>query len=324
MIILIYGATGYTGGLVVAAARARGVPVVTGGRSGDVERRFPVDAPELHGVTAVLSCAGPFTRTAAPLARACMAAGVHYLDLAGEVAEHEAVRALDGEAAARGVMLMPGVGFGVVPTECAAALAVRELPSATKVTVAFETVGGASRGTLDTLFAALATPGFARRGGVLVEDTPAARVLDLDLGGGVVRVASNPHRADLVSIHAATGVPDIETYAAFPAPVRALMRSRLRHAKIVRGAIGALVARAPAGPSDAERARGHTRVLAIAEDGARRAEVRLRGPEAYDFTARVAVAAIERISEAKPGFQAPSQVFGPDFVSSIEGVEVVT
>lgn len=62
----------------------------------------------------------PFSRTAPSLARACADRGVRYLDLAGEWPEIAATAALDERARASGAMLMPGVGFGVVPTDCLA------------------------------------------------------------------------------------------------------------------------------------------------------------------------------------------------------------
>jgi short subunit dehydrogenase-like uncharacterized protein len=338
MKVLLYGVTGYTGMLVARAIAARGVPQVVAGRRRDAvdaaaralsaeSRAFGLDAPDLRGVDAVINCAGPFARTAPPLVEAAIAAGVHYLDLAGEAPEHEAVRQRGTDAAARGVMLMPGVGFGVVPTDCAAALACRALPSAQRLTIAYETVGGASRGTLETVLGGLDTEGFRRVNGALVAAQPAERVIDLDLGDGATRVATNPYRADLVSAFATTGVGDIETYATFPAPLRALMRSNARRWPIVRRAINAVIARAPEGPTEKQRREGSTRVVAIAEDGERTATALVRGPEAYEFTARAAGAIAARIAEAQPGYRTPSQVFGPELLASLltgpgESVEV--
>jgi short subunit dehydrogenase-like uncharacterized protein len=86
--LMIYGATGYTGELVVDEARARGLaPIVAGrdpakvaavdARTGLPTRAFGVDAPDLTGVTVLLNCAGPFSRTATPLVDACLRAGAH-------------------------------------------------------------------------------------------------------------------------------------------------------------------------------------------------------------------------------------------------------
>ena len=56
---------------------------------------------------------------------ACLAAGVNYLDITGEIAVFESVLARGAEARAAGVVLLPGIGFDVVPTDCLALAASR-------------------------------------------------------------------------------------------------------------------------------------------------------------------------------------------------------
>src|SRR5262245_52033917 len=183
--LLVYG-IGYTGALASRELHRQGIRHLIAGRSrsaaleahaaaiGAEARAFDLaDGGALErglaGVTAVLNCAGPFTRTAEPLARACAERGIHYLDLAGEVAEHEAVRALGDRAAEKGAMLLPGAGFGVVPTEVAAARAAAALGApAAHLLIAFETRGGASRGTLESVLRGIHEPGVERRDGALV------------------------------------------------------------------------------------------------------------------------------------------------------------
>ena len=76
---LLYGANGYTGELVARLAAALGHRPILAGRSADgvcalaeelrLERRlFSLDVPPrideaLHGMSLVLHCAGPFSRT---------------------------------------------------------------------------------------------------------------------------------------------------------------------------------------------------------------------------------------------------------------------
>src|ERR1035438_10420244 len=107
MSLLIYGANGYTGELIARRAAAQGLPVVLAGRSagsigalaaelGRQERVFALDRPEavdaaLAGIRVVLNAAGPFSRTAAPLVKACLRARVHYLDITGELGVLEAI-----------------------------------------------------------------------------------------------------------------------------------------------------------------------------------------------------------------------------------------
>src|SRR5437763_10077714 len=131
---LLYGANGYTGALVARLAAARGEhPVLAGRAAGRVgalarelgleSRRFGLGDPGairrgLDGMTAVAHCAGPFSATAGPMARACLQAGVHYLDITGEIDVFEELHGLGDRARAAGYVLLPGAGFDVVPTDC--------------------------------------------------------------------------------------------------------------------------------------------------------------------------------------------------------------
>ncbi|HEX2571712.1 MAG TPA: saccharopine dehydrogenase NADP-binding domain-containing protein [Polyangia bacterium] len=349
--LLVYGVAGFTGALVSRELARRGVAHLAAGRRaeavdahvrsvdalGDVTgkaagRAFGLDHPAqlaagLDGVRVVLNCAGPFGRTAAPLAAACIARGIHYLDLSGEVAEHASLLDWGDAAAAAGMMLLPGVGFGVVPTEAAAVLAVERLGGhANKIVIAYETRGGASRGTLETVLRGIHLAGTVRRNGRLEAALPGAWRHRLELGGGQALVVYNPWRADLVSAHVSTGVPEIETYATFPAIARFLMRSpRLMSSGFGRWLVERIIRSAPEGPSPKDLARGATRVLAVAEgDGGQRAEVRIHGPEAYVFTARSAAAIAERVlhGAVRPGFATPAQVLGAGWMRELEGVEV--
>src|SRR5437870_5810350 len=164
---LIYGANGYTGSLIARAAVARGHRPALAGRNAEalaalarelgLERRtFPLDKPAaveegIEGVRVVLHCAGPFARTFQPMADACLRRRAHYLDITGEVAVFEALASRTAEARAAGVMLLPGAGFDVVPTDCLAAHLKRRLPSATDLALGFSSLGRISRGTATTI-----------------------------------------------------------------------------------------------------------------------------------------------------------------------------
>src|SRR5215470_3341592 len=144
---LIYGATGYTGKLTARTAKEKGLEPILAGRNetklaavveplGLEWRAFNLSEQEkldsaLGEVDAVLHIAGPFSATSKPMADACLRTGTHYLDITGEIDVFEALAARDNEARAAGVMLLPGVGFDVVPSDCLAAHMKRRLPDAT-------------------------------------------------------------------------------------------------------------------------------------------------------------------------------------------------
>lgn len=338
---MIYGAAGYVGSLLARAAAGAGLQAILAGREaatlatlgrelGLAVRVFDLAdarrvADGLSGVAVVLNCAGPFARTLPPMLDACLACGVHYLDLAGEVDEHELARARGEQLERAGVMAMPGVGFGVVPTEALAVLAVELLPGADTLDIVYDTRGGASRGTLATVLPAIHRMGVQRRGGVLVPARPGEHVREVDLGAGPVVVVTNPWRADLISVHASTNTPNISTYASFPALARALMRlGSLLDTSLGKALIRGLIRVAPRGPSEAEHARGSTACMAEAREGDARVRVYLRGPEAYAFTVQLALAVARRVLEGavQPGFRTPAQLLGGSFIETFPGVEV--
>ena len=144
--ILIYGATGYTGKLIAKVAADHGARPILAGRNLDrvkavagplglAARAFDLRDPAridaaLKGVSVALNVAGPFSATSRPMADACLRNRVHYLDITGEIEVFEVLAARDAEARARGVTLLPGVGFDVVPSDCLAAHLKRQLPDA--------------------------------------------------------------------------------------------------------------------------------------------------------------------------------------------------
>ncbi|MBX7220497.1 MAG: saccharopine dehydrogenase NADP-binding domain-containing protein [Blastocatellia bacterium] len=340
--LLIYGVTGYTGALISRTAAATGLRHIVAGRNrakvetaaqkvNESARIFDVTNPTaiaaaLEGIQVVLNCAGPFSVTCRPLAAACIRAGVHYLDLAGEVAEYEIVRALDAEAAQAGVMLMPGVGFGIVPTDCAAALVKQQLPDATHLALAFETIGGVSQGTLKTLLAGIHQAGWVRRNGQLETALPAATVRRIDLGNGIRTAVLNPWRGDISTACDSTRIPNIEAYTVFPGLVRWLMTAGNSFlSSLTVRVLSRIVGLLPEGPNEKQLAQGKTFVWAEAKnERGQQTVLRLTGPEAYRFTAATAVEIACRVSQGQymPGFQTPTRVFGPDFVRKIEGVQV--
>ena len=132
-------------------------------------RPFPLEPAvldrNLEGVTAVLHCAGPFAHTARVMAQACIRQGVHYLDVTGEIPVFEMLAATDEAAKQARVMLLPGVGFDVVPTDCLAAHLHQRLPKATRLRLGFQIKGRLSRGTANTMIENLDRGGAVRKQG---------------------------------------------------------------------------------------------------------------------------------------------------------------
>jgi short subunit dehydrogenase-like uncharacterized protein len=341
--LLIYGANGYSGELIARAAAARGERPILAGRNaaavgalaaelGLEQRAFGLDDPAqvdrgLAGVTAVLHCAGPFSRTSRPMADACLRARAHYLDITGEIDVFEALAARDAEARAAGILVLPGTGFDVVPSDCLAAHLKRRLPSATRLSLGFLSTGGVSRGTATTAMEKLHKGGLVRRKGVLVQVPPAWKTRVVDFGTGPLEAVTIPW-GDVATAFHSTGIPDVEVYTAMPAKRRRWLALTRFVAPIlglapVQAYLRRRIQARPAGPSAERRARARTYLWGEAtDDQGNRVVSRLQGPGGYDFTVQTALAIWRRVAggEAPAGFQTPSRAYGADFVLGTPGV----
>ncbi|MGE5344523.1 MAG: saccharopine dehydrogenase NADP-binding domain-containing protein, partial [Acidithiobacillales bacterium] len=186
--LLIYGASGYTGRLIAAAALREGLrPVLAGRRPEGVEPLakalscrslcFPLADPDLvarmvEPFDALLLAAGPFSRTSAVALEACLRAKTAYLDITGEIDVFEACFARHGDAVKAGIPVLPGTGFDVVPSDCLAAVLAGELPGARHLQLAFRGFK-ASAGTMKTMIEGLPKGGAARIDGRIVRVPPA-------------------------------------------------------------------------------------------------------------------------------------------------------
>jgi short subunit dehydrogenase-like uncharacterized protein len=339
---VIYGATGYTGRLIVAEALAKGLRPVLSGRdpaalsalaaeSGLEARPASLDDPAaldraMAGMRAVVHCAGPFHRMAGPILDACLRNGAHYLDITGEIVVFERMAAADAAARAAGIVVLPGVGFDVVPSDCLAAHLSRRLPDASSLTLAFTGGTGLSRGTATTMVEGIAQGGAVRRDGRIVRVPAAHATRDIDFGDRVRHCVTIPW-GDVSTAFHSTGIPNIAVYTAVPRKTVRLMRLArpllplLGTAPMQRLLKARIAARTP-GPSAERRAGAQSRLWGEARtDDGRSVQARLVAPDGYTLTALTAVAAVAKVAEGvvATGFQTPSRAFGPDFILSIPG-----
>ncbi|MEM9488364.1 MAG: saccharopine dehydrogenase NADP-binding domain-containing protein, partial [Myxococcota bacterium] len=153
--IVVYGATGTAGRLIVRVLLARGHRVTLSGRdparlaglagelartghgSGAVDVRPAAIhdrarlAAAMDGAGLVVACAGPFARVGEPVARTAVASGLRYLDIA---TEQRFLRALyegcDAAARRAGLTVLGGMGAQVALGDFAAHAAAAALPRA--------------------------------------------------------------------------------------------------------------------------------------------------------------------------------------------------
>lgn len=340
---LIYGANGYTGRLMAAEAVRRGLQPILAGRNagalralgdehGLAVRVFDLEDPAaiaagLQDVSLVLHCAGPFSATSAPVLEGCLAAGAHYLDIAGEIDVFAHCHAQDSRAKTQGIVVLPGAGFDVVPTDCVAGLLKRELPDATALVLGFEAGGGASPGTTKTGVEGLARGGRVRRNGQLVP-VPLAYKTRTFNHDGKTRTAMTIPWGDLYTAFVSTGIPDIETYLVVsPKGIATARRANwIRPLLGLRPVVRFLQRRIEArvqGPSDEKRARTRSRIWGEATNtrGEQR-RVEIDTPNGYDLTVTGALGIVEYLLQGPVagGYYTPAMLMGPDYVLTLPGV----
>ena len=333
---MVYGAYGFTGTLVAELAVRRGLRPVLAGRDaaklrplaerlGLEHRVFGLEraAGALEDVDAVAHCAGPFSATSAPMVDACLEAKTHYVDITGEIDVFEAVSRRDDDAKRAGVVLLPGAGFDVVPTDCLAAMLHAALPTATHLDLAFLVQGGASAGTARTAVEGSGGGGRARIDGEI-------RAVRLGHRRRTAHFRDRPREVgaipwgDVSTAYRSTGIPNITTFTTIPGalgrlqPLTApLLRTRTAQR------LGRALARRIGGPSDTTRAKTRCEVFGEAwDDDGHRVRAALTGPNAYDLTADSVIRAIQRLADTMPGAHTPSSAFGADYVRALDGVVV--
>jgi len=341
--LLIYGASGFTGKMLVEEARRRELRPILAGRTADKlaalagagnlqQRVFALEDPRaieraLDGVSVVLNAAGPFAATAGPLAAACIRRGVHYLDITGEATVIDALAKRDADAKAAGVMVMPSVGFDVVPSDCLAVHVSRRAARVTSLHIGISGLELLSRGSAKTIIAMLDKPVLARRNGRLEKFPPASLERSFDFGSGP-RKSIAVTWGDVASAYFSTGVGDVTAYFEATAAVRVHNGMARMFGWAIpytpwQPFLEAMTAFLPEGPSPGARhARKAVIVVEAETDGRVVARSRLSTPEAYSFTAESGVAVARRVmgGDLQPGFQTAGRVFGPDFVLGLSGV----
>ena len=345
---MLYGAYGFTGRLLVAEAVRRGHRPVLAGRNAAklaaLAAQYDLDwlaleldyadrlARTVERFGLVFHAAGPFIETSEPMLRACLAGRAHYLDITGEIPVYENTFDHDAEARARGVVLMSGAGFDIVPSDCLARYVAERAPGATHLETALAALSDLTSGTVKSGLVNL-----NRYGGNLVRRD--GRLVSQPLGKGRRKVRLSDGReyamtpfpwGDVVTAWHTTGIPNITAYLALPplpglrlvsGPVAKLLGQKTIQRLAERAATLAF-----SGPDEAAQRDGHSYVYARASGPGGAAEAWLETGEVYRFTALAGVRLVERVLAAAkrgdlaPGATTPAATFGADFVLDIEGV----
>jgi short subunit dehydrogenase-like uncharacterized protein len=327
--VLVYGATGFTGRLVVDALRkSGGLEIVLGGRdegalrelagsAGGLEFRVADarDAEALARATAgmhvVVDTVGPFIELGEPVLRAALEAGAHFIDTSGEQAYLlRMLQRYDDQASTKRLAVLNAHAFEYALGYCAGAIAA-ETPGAEELGLYYRTrVAGLSRGTQKSVLGVISRQGFEYRAGALAPLSRFSRVQRIQLpelprplaafpipGGEALHLPrSRPGlravTTQLLSSPRGT-LPLIAGWAAGPA-LAWLERA---------GALGPVlrrIERGPVGPSDEQRQAQRFSIYAVARVGSASHTVVVSGTDAYGCTAHIVALGTKLLCEGEP------------------------
>ncbi len=342
--ILIYGAYGYTGLLILEETLSKNLPVVIAGRNEEklskISKEYKVPyrvfslgepnkiAENLADIKLVIHCAGPFIYTAKPMVEGCLISKTHYIDITGEIDVFEWIATCEQSAKEKNIMLLPGAGFDVVPTDCLALYLKELLPDATHLTLAFYSNGKPSHGTMLTAIESLGKGGKVRVDGNIITVPPAYKRMKIDFGEGPKMAVTIPW-GDVSTAFYSTGIPNIEVYMAITPGMNILLKS----VKLAQSIIGSQTVQnalknfvPDGGPTREERENNYSLIWGkVQNSSGDHKEARLKTPDGYTLTAKTSVLIASKVFEdnLKPGFQTPASAYGSQLVFEIPGIEKI-
>ena len=339
---LLYGANGYTGELIAREAVKRGMrPVLAGRSKSKIEKLatelkcdsavFDLDdhtslVAALQGVAAVLHCAGPFSQTARSMMQGCLATRVHYLDITGEISVFELAQSVDAKASRAGIVMCPGVGFDVVPTDCVALKLKIAMPDATHLALGFDSKSGLSKGTAKTAIESAGRGSFVRRDAQIIEVPLGSQTRRIDFGDGE-RLAVGIPWGDVSTAYHSTGIPNIEVFtAASPQAVKRMSRANMLRPLLrqqwMKSFLKFAVERRVRPPDQAQRDNNPSFVWGEVRNAAGGiVTARLRTLNGYALTVASSLSIMNLVlTETLPaGYSTPSQLVGADFIGTLPG-----
>jgi len=339
--IILYGSYGYTGKIIAQECKSKNLNVILSGRNKESlqkqseETGYPYEVVDvsdsgalrnlLKKGTVVIHCGGPFQYTAKSMADACLETKTHYTDITGEHQVFEMLAGYDKKGTDAGIMIMPGTGFDVVPSDCLALHLKNRLPSATHLQLAFTiSKGGLSRGTSKTMTEGLGGGSLIRKDGKLMPIHLGEKILEIDFGSFKTPTLNIPW-GDIATAWRSTGIPNIEVYTgATPSMIRNAKMSRylnwLLRVRWVKNYMLKKIDQKPAGPSEEKRNSGRSFLWGkVWDNSGKECITRLETVSGYTLTAKTAVLIAEKImaGDFKTGYQTPAMAYGADLIMEI-------
>lgn len=336
---MLYGAYGYTGKLIMQEAISRGHKPVLAGRSAEklvpLAEKLDLDyiildlkeeislVDSLNDFDLVFHAAGPFKYTSAPMVKACLKTGTNYVDITGEIPVFEENFKYHTQAQDVGIVIISGVGFDVVPTDCLAKYVSDKIPNATSLDLGITAMSSPSAGTLKTMLEHYDIGQLVRRNGNLIRlDKVEVRNVQFSDMERKVRPVT---WGDLSTAYRTTHIPNITTYFPLPKKFPSLLDSlsispkEMVENKNTREKVHKWIEENIHGPDEHRRNTSRCYIWASVQNSeGKRVQAWLETMESYQLTAVAGVRSVEKIFALKPkGALTPALAFGADFILEI-------
>ena len=343
--LMLYGANGYTARLIIKELIGAGIKPVLAGRNqvkistladkhGFDHSIFALDDPNVIGknltdVTVLINAAGPYSQTAKPFIDNCLKSKTHYIDITGEIDVFVYAESKNRDAEEAGIILCPGTGFDVIPTDCLSYLLKEKLPDAIELNICFFSENGRpSIGTAKTSIEGLANGGRIRSNGIIEHVPLAHAVKEIDYGQGPKMAMSIPW-GDVATAYYSTGIPNITVYTPRTQKgIDKIKRQRkwlfIMKLGIVQNFIKNKLDKKIVNGGDSDEKRTQSKMWVWAEvknDSGQLYSGKFQVANGYDVTGFGAMAIAKYLLEKElaGGYYTPSKLMGPDILDSLPG-----
>lgn len=343
---ILYGATGYTAQLIIKESLAKGLKPTLAARNSEklqkLAKEYQLDylcfsldnteevAQQLKSFDVCINAAGPFSQTAKTMIEGCLLSSCHYLDITGEIGVFELAKSYDQQAKQKKLMIMPGVGFDVVPSDCLANYLKAKMPSAQNLELAFTSIGGAlSHGTASTMLENLGEGSAARVNGKIVKVPLGHLSKKIDFGEVKHWTMTIPW-GDISTAYSSTKIPNIVVYTGVPKSTIQMMKFQSLYNPIlktnfVKSLLQKWVDKNLYGPSSKKNASGKSLLWGEVTDAkGSKVSALLKCKEGYLLTALCSVNICLKVlnNNFQEGYQTPASAYGYSLILEIEGSEI--
>jgi short subunit dehydrogenase-like uncharacterized protein len=339
---LLYGANGYTAQLIIKESLKAGLKPILAGRTEhkvkETAAKFDLDylvfglddvsyiTEQLEAFDVCLNAAGPFSKTAKNMIEACIASKTHYLDITGEISVFELAKSYNKKAQEAKIMVMSGIGFDVVPSDCLANYLSAKMPDASQLELAFTSVGGAlSHGTASTLVENLGEGSAARVDGK-IKKVPVGHLSKKIDFGAVKHYAMTIPWGDISTAYSSTKIPNIVVYTGVPKSSVNMMKFQslfnpILKTKLAKNLAQKWIDKNLYGPNEKQNQKGKSYFWGeISNAKNEKITALLKCKEGYLLTALCSVNICQKVlaENFKTGYQTPSSAYGYNLILEIE------